>query len=172
MMSPRARGAIYQLPDYHIFDGVVILGEVLRPDVTREIIRRAAEADVPVIDVNDVYDGCYQIGYNDTIGMKEMVLHLIREHDCRDIYFMSGFKGNKESEEREAAYRSALEEEGIEFQRDHVGYGQFYMQAADVIQEYLGIGIRCRMRLCVPTIPWRCLSLSISMTMNIRCRRM
>ena len=133
----KGEGAIYQLPDYHIFDGVVILGEVLRPDVTREIIRRAAEADVPVIDVNDVYDGCYQIGYNDTIGMKEMVLHLIREHDCRDIYFMSGFKGNKESEEREAAYRSALEEEGIEFQRDHVGYGQFYMQAADVIQEYL-----------------------------------
>ena len=105
----KGEGAIYQLPDYHIFDGVVILGEVLRPDVTREIIRRAAEADVPVIDVNDVYDGCYQIGYNDTIGMKEMVLHLIREHDCRDIYFMSGFKGNKESEEREAAYRSALE---------------------------------------------------------------
>lgn len=87
MMVAKGEGAIYQLPDYHIFDGVVILGEVLRPDVTREIIRRAAEADVPVIDVNDVYDGCYQIGYNDTIGMKEMVLHLIREHDCRDIYF-------------------------------------------------------------------------------------
>ena len=121
-------GAIYKLPDYEIFDGLIILGEVLRPDVMEDIINRAAGKHVPVIDINDCYDGCYKIGYNDAIGMKKMVLHLIREHDCRNIYFMSGFKGNKESEEREAAYRSALEEENIPFRPENIGYGQFYLK--------------------------------------------
>lgn len=130
-------GSIYRLPDYQMFDGIIILGEVLRSDMMKTIIDNAARAHVPVIDVNDTYDGCYQIGYNDTIGMKKMVLHLIREHDCRNIFFMSGFKGNKESEDREEAYRSALEEEGIPFRQENVGYGQFYLQAVDVVKEYL-----------------------------------
>lgn len=130
-------GSIYRLPDYRMFDGIIILGEVLRSDMMKTIIDNADRAHVPVIDVNDTYDGCYQIGYNDTIGMKKMVLHLIREHDCRNIFFMSGFKGNKESEDREEAYRSALEEEGIPFRQENVGYGQFYLQAVDVVKEYL-----------------------------------
>lgn len=130
-------GSIYRLPDYQMFDGIIILGEVLRSDMMKTIIDNATRAHVPVIDVNDTYDGCYQIGYNDTIGMKKMVLHLIREHDCRNIFFMSGFKGNKESEDREEAYRSALEEEGIPFRQENVGYGQFYLQAVDVVKEYL-----------------------------------
>lgn len=130
-------GAIYTIPDYNMFDGIIILGEVLRSDMMKKIIENAARVHVPVIDVNDTYDGCYQIGYNDTIGMKEMVLHLIREHHCRNIYFISGFKGNKESEDREEAYRNALEEEGIPFNEENIGYGQFYLKSVDVVKEYL-----------------------------------
>ena len=130
-------GSIYAISDYRMFDGIIILGEVLRSDMMKKIIDNAARVHVPVIDVNDTYDGCYQIGYNDTIGMKEMVLHLIREHDCRNIFFMSGFKGNKESEDREEAYRSALEEEGIPFNEENIGYGQFYLKAVGVVKEYL-----------------------------------
>ena len=130
-------GAIYAVPDYRMFDGIIILGEVLRSDMMKKIIGNAARAGVPVIDVNDTYDGCYHIGYNDTVGMKKMVLHLIRTHHCRNIYFMSGFKGNKESEDREEAYRSALEEEGIPFRQENIGYGQFYLKSIDVVREYL-----------------------------------
>lgn len=129
--------AIYKLPDYSLFDGVIIAGEVLRPDVTKDIIHRAKEKNIPIINVNDTYEDCYHINYDDVIGMKEMVLHLIRHHGCRNIFFMSGFEGNRESEEREAAYRSALEEEGIPFDKDKVRYGNFYMQSVDVMKEYL-----------------------------------
>lgn len=130
-------GAIYKLPDYDMLDGVIILGEVLRPDVTKDIVRRAQEKNLPIFNVNDTYDGCYHVNYNDVVGMKEMVLHLIRHHGCREINFISGFEGNKESEEREAAYRSALEEEGIPFEKERVSYGYFYLKSVDVIKEYL-----------------------------------
>ena len=51
-------GAIYAVPDYRMFDGIIILGEVLRSDMMKKIIGNAARAGVPVIDVNDTYDGC------------------------------------------------------------------------------------------------------------------
>lgn len=130
-------GAIYKMPDYDMLDGVIILGEVLRPDVTKDIIQRAQEKNLPIVNVNDTYDGCYHVNYDDVVGMKEMVLHLIRQHGCRKINFISGFEGNKESEEREAAYRSALEEEGIPFEKERVSYGNFYLKSVDVIKEYL-----------------------------------
>lgn len=130
-------GAIYQLPDYGMLDGAIVLGEILRPDMTEEILRRAAEKQLPVININDEHEGCYNIIYDDVVGMKDMVLHLIREHGCRRINFISGFEGNKESEEREAAYRSALEEGGIPFEKERVSYGQFYLPAVDVVKEYL-----------------------------------
>lgn len=129
--------AIYKLPDYSMFDGIIIAGEVLRPDVTKDIIRRAKEKDIPIINVNDSYADCYKINYDDVVGMKEMVLHLIRHHGCRKINFISGFEGNRESEEREAAYRSALEEEGIPFEKERISYGHFYLRAVDVVKEYL-----------------------------------
>ena len=51
-------GSIYRLPDYKMFDGIIILGEILRSDMMKEIIAKAAEAEVPVINVNDSYEGC------------------------------------------------------------------------------------------------------------------
>ena len=129
--------AIYKLPDYRLLDGVIILGEILRPDVTQDIVRRAQAQKLPVININDTHQGCYNVNYDDVVGMKEMVLHLIRDHGCRKIDFISGFQGNKESREREEAYRSALEESGIPFEMDRIGYGEFYLPAVKVAEEFM-----------------------------------
>lgn len=128
---------IYKLPDYDMFDGLIILGEVLRSDVMREIVGLAREHALPVINVNNFHDDCYNVIFDDVVGMKEMVLHIIREHGCRKINFISGFQGNKESVEREEAYREALEEEGIAFEPERILYGEFYLKSVDAVREYL-----------------------------------
>lgn len=133
----KGESAIYQLPDYEIFDGIIILGEILRSDVVREIMERAHTHHVPVVNVNNFQEGCYHVAFDDVAGMKEMVLHIIRDHGCRNIVFVSGFEGNKESMERENAYREALQEEGIPFSQDQVLYGEFYLKSVDVVREYL-----------------------------------
>lgn len=130
-------GTIYKLPDYYMFDGIIILGELLRPDIMRETVNRAMECNIPVINVNNIHDDCYCVGFDDVVGMKEMVLHLIREHGCRKINFISGFEGNKESMEREEAYRNALEEEGIPYEPERILYGAFYLKSVEVVEEYL-----------------------------------
>lgn len=128
---------IYKLPDYEMFDGIIILGEILRSDVMREIVEKAHGYNLPVVNVNNFQEGCYHVSFDDVVGMKEMTLHIIREHNCRDIVFLSGFEGNKESMEREDAYRAALQEEGIPFDPNKVLYGEFYLKSVDVVKEYL-----------------------------------
>lgn len=133
----KGESAIYRLPDYEMFDGLIILGELLRSDVMREIVDQAKEHGLPVINVNNYHEGCYHVSFDDVIGMKKMVLHIIREHRCQDIVFVSGFEGNKESMERENAYKEALREEGVSFQEDHILYGEFYLRSVDAVKEYL-----------------------------------
>lgn len=129
--------AIYKLPDYEMFDGIIILGEILRSDVTQEIVEKAHTHNMPVVSINNFQKGCYHVSFDDVVGMKEMVLHVIREHKCQNIVFLSGFEGNKESMEREDAYRDALQEEGIPFDRSKILYGEFYLKSVDVVKEYL-----------------------------------
>ncbi|MDO4165936.1 MAG: GGDEF domain-containing protein [Eubacteriales bacterium] len=129
--------SIYKLPDYDMFDGLIILGELLRSDAMREIVECARKHNLPVIDVNNECEGCYNVVFDDVAGMKEMVQHIIREHGCRKINFVSGFEGNKESLEREAAYREALEAEGIPFEPERILYGEFYLKSVDAVRDYL-----------------------------------
>lgn len=133
----KGESAIYRLPDYDKFDGIIILGELLRTDVMREIVEQAHAHEVPVVNVNNFQEGCYHVSFDDVVGMKDMVLHIIQEHGCRDIVFLSGFEGNKESMEREDAYKEALQAEGIPFVEDHILYGEFYLRSIDVVKKYL-----------------------------------
>ena len=130
-------GAIYDLADFENLDGIIFLGEILRKDVVPKLVARADSFGIPCINVNDYSNGCYCVNYDDVVGMKEMVLHLIREHGCRRLCFLSGFRGNRESMEREQAYRDALEEEGIPFDPDMIRYGQFYMPVVEEVRDFL-----------------------------------
>ena len=129
------------LPDYNKFDGIIILGDILRPDVADGILNRAHEAGIPAVVIDTItsvdYDNIYRIQYDDTVGIKFMVKHLIEEHGCRKINFISGFEGNKESEERIAAYKEALTEAGIEIDPERIGYGFFHRPAETVVENYL-----------------------------------
>ena len=129
------------LPDYKWFDGIVILGDILRPDVADRILEKAHECKIPAVVIDTItsvkYDNIFRIGYDDVIGIKLMIKHLIEDHGCKNINFISGFEGNKESEERISAYKEALAEAGIPFDPERVGYGFFHRAAEDVVASYL-----------------------------------
>ncbi|MCR4946875.1 MAG: GGDEF domain-containing protein [Lachnospiraceae bacterium] len=129
------------LPDYSRFDGIVILGDILRPDVADRILDNAQEFNVPTVVVDTItssgYENVYRIEYDDPAGIRAMVKHLIEVHGCRYINFISGFEGNKESEERIEAYRQALADAGIPFDPERVGYGWFHRNAEEVVEKYL-----------------------------------
>ena len=124
--------------DYSQLDAVVIMGDTfIASEIKEQIISDALNAGVPLIDVDDDDERCHCIRYDDNIGMELMVRHVVEEHGCRSVNFISGFKGNRQSEERIEAYRKVLKENDIPVEEERIGYGEFYIKSVEVMKTML-----------------------------------
>lgn len=113
--------------DFSQLDGVIIFGDTFfSKDMKEAIVEKAMEYNIPIIDVDDTDDRFPCINYADEIGMDIIMKHVLEEHHCEKIYFVSGFKGNRQSMEREDSYRRALEAHNIPFKEEYICYGSFY----------------------------------------------
>ncbi len=119
-----------------VFDALIIMGEsFLNDDIKKELVKRATDKGIPVIDVDDSEDECSCVRYDDTSGMELVVRHIVEHHGCKKVNFISGFKGNRQSEERIKAYIKVLEENNIPVEPKRIGYGEFYIKAVEVIKD-------------------------------------
>ncbi len=133
---------IYNLINYDVIDGIIILGDsMINDDVTHNIAERAKEHNVPIVNVNDPENLLdYNVLLSDRAAMELVVTHLIEEHGLKKINFIGGFEGNFQTEERLAAYKKALEDHGIPFDEKRVAYGCFWKKAQECTAEFLDSG--------------------------------
>ncbi len=118
---------IYQLCNYEDFDGVILLTNTIsEASVTAEIVKTVQEYDIPVVSIdNDLDVKFFHIGIDNFAAMQKMVRHIVRDHGCRRIGYISGPEGNPESIQRYNAYESVLREAGIAQSKDLIYYGSF-----------------------------------------------
>ncbi len=128
---------IFELPDYDKLDGIIALGEsFLNDSVMERILEKACERNIPVVQIEGNTPGCYNILFDDSMGMEMMVRHVVEVHGARTINFISGFRGNRQSEERVEAYRRVLREYDIPVEENRIGYGEFGGRTEEVLEEY------------------------------------
>lgn len=132
-------GSIYRLINPHLLDGIIMLSETIKNDNLRHYITtHANEAGIPIISIEHPVDGCINILYEYETTMRKLIQHLIDDHGCRKINFISGVKDNPFSEERLAAYKSVLKENHIPIEEERIGYGEFwYGPTQKVVQNFL-----------------------------------
>lgn len=130
---------IFNLINYNLLDGIVILGDsITDPAKIDEISQKARANGVPVVNVNDpAHKTQYNIELNETRAMEYVMRHLITEHGCRKINFIGGFVGNPQTEDRLAAYKKVLSEHGIPIDEKRISYGQFWSPAAQCTEDFL-----------------------------------
>ena len=130
---------IYNLINYDLIDGVIIEGEsMIRESIIFDIAEKAARKGVPVVNVADpAHTLEHNVILSDKNAMEQVVRHLIKEHGSKRIDFIGGFPGNIQTEDRLAAYKRVLAENGIEFDPERVRYGEFWKKAADCTRELL-----------------------------------
>lgn len=122
---------IYELPNFDMLDAVIVDVISINADnvtyVTDQITGRLkAECDKPVISLN-VPLSDYPVAQNsDSPIFKEIVDHVIDEHNARDILFLTGQKDYNIAEERADAFRRYMGEKGITVSEDSVIYGDFW----------------------------------------------
>ena len=131
----RGESSVFFGHEIDVFDALIIMGETfLNEDIKKELVKKATDKGIPVIDIDDADDDCSCVKYDDTSGMELVVRHIVEHHGCKKVNFISGFKGNRQSEERITAYRKVLKENGIPVEPKRIGYGEFYTKDSAFLQ--------------------------------------
>ena len=84
---------IFQLMNYEILDGVIILSETIKyKKVCYDIIEKANAYNIPVVSMDATLDGCYSVNFEYAHAMEEIIEHLINVHHYTKINFIAGIK--------------------------------------------------------------------------------
>ena len=108
--------------DGFIFEANIFCSEILR----KRILDLLCMTDTPCVTVN------YEQPYYPTVSADETALlypsaiHLIRDHGCRKLYCIGGYKGHAPSEERVAGFRRAMDEYGLPYDEGCIFYGDYW----------------------------------------------
>lgn len=130
---------IFRLVNYNLIDGIIMLTETIKSDrIRQDILEKANRNDIPVVSVDHFLKGCYNVNFQYKDSMKTIVKHLVEKHGYTRLNFINGMPDNEFSQERLDAYREVLEEHGIPFEEERVGYGYFRFEPVEeVIRKFI-----------------------------------
>ena len=119
--------SVYDIINFDMLDGIILIYDSFFSAETPDcIIERAKAAGIPVLAVSGNKDGCHSITGEPTKAYKELIRHVIGEHDAYDTMFMAGFRGEINSESRIKCYEQVLDEFGIEHSEDNIEHGDYW----------------------------------------------
>lgn len=114
---------IFDLPDLSTFDAAVIYGPGLNfPDLIDKLVVRLSNSGIPVISIGLEYPGFHSISVDNYVGMKDLCNHLLDTHNISDFMFIAGAKDNTDSNERLQAFKDALAEHNLPFDKEKTLY--------------------------------------------------
>lgn len=116
---------IFQLPNFSLFDGVILLSNTFSSDLADEISKRIRDAGVPAVSIDKELDDMYYIGIHNDSAMEQITRHFIVNHNVRRFNYISGPDDNTESIARLSAFRRVLEEYDIPLESERIYHGTF-----------------------------------------------
>lgn len=92
--------------------------------------------NVPIILLAGEAEGYSSVCVNNNAGLEEAILHLIDEHKCSKIGFVSGpVDTNQDARERLDVYKKTMASRGLEASDDWVAYGNFSEFSEEIVEE-------------------------------------
>ena len=93
--------------------------------------------DIPVLTLEAEFPGFSSLVIDSAKGLREVIHHLIYDHNKKHIGFISGRLGNADAQERLDIYRSTLKESGIPVDETLIAYGNFSEYCEDLVEDLL-----------------------------------
>lgn len=130
---------IFSLFDPDMFDAAVILEDTIQTageaDRLEEFLHKNFDKPVRVIEKDSKY---FRSLFTDCrSGLIKLVSHLIEDHGCKDIAFLSGKKWHKHARERLKAVKDTLEQHGLDLPAKRIIYGDFWFQSGELCADTL-----------------------------------
>ena len=133
--------SVFRLIPYKKLAAMIIFPSFIHnEEVVGEIVRKCRKNRVPLISIDKELEGgaCFAFDYAD--AFETLCNHVIKFHGAKNLYLITGTEGNDYAEERRAAYRRALEKNGIAYDEDKVGYGNFWEDPTnDIMMQWFDI---------------------------------
>lgn len=110
----RSRNILFDFIRREQLDGLILIPSVNIFGTEHNVLDLLTRFDgIPVVTVNDQYDGYHCISVDNQAGMRQIVDHIIEAHGRRRIVFIRGPEENGEANARFEAYRMSLANHGI-----------------------------------------------------------
>ena len=103
----------------------------------RSFLSRMPQVPCIILENDTEIDGTVYLMVDNYEGMKSTVRHLITEHGCRRIGYVSGPIHNIEAETRLRAFRDTLEEYGLPCDERLIAYGDFSEHSDEAARQIL-----------------------------------
>lgn len=133
----RGEYEIFKLPDLNRYSGIIVNYNSIRNEEICRYLRGAIKASgVPCVSFEETTENSCRIDFSESSAFAEMIEHLITEHGCTDIHYISGPTDNEHSARRLKVYKEVLSKHGLISENVH--YGDFdYASGKRVIQHYM-----------------------------------
>ncbi|MBR0171157.1 MAG: GGDEF domain-containing protein [Lachnospiraceae bacterium] len=128
--------AKFTKPDLLIISFGTISG-VSEPMALQDFIAPFDGVPVIIIEDDTEIENAISVTVDNYRGMYECTEHLIREHGCKKILFVSGPKNVPDAAQRLRGYRDAMEANGLYVEEDMIAYGNFTDRVDNLVEKLL-----------------------------------
>lgn len=113
--SDNLRSKIYSLINPNNVDGIISWASSIGGSVSQEKLEKFHESisSIPFVTIGQKIGNHPCVKFDAYSGMKELVLHIIKNHDAKKIAFIRGPENHSSSLDRFNAYKDALKECGL-----------------------------------------------------------
>lgn len=120
--------SIFELPQYEELDGIILALDTFNFEIAQEFVLDKIKkyAKCPVVSMRLSIEGASSIYLNESNIMDDIIRHVIEDHKCKDVAFMTGTKGRHDAEARLESFRRIMAENNLPIPEDRVFYGNFW----------------------------------------------
>ncbi len=134
--------SVFSIPNYDELAGIIYLPDTfdylrINDFVTTPILSAVSEGKLPAITIDYKIDQLSCFYSDDSNAIKAMVDHLVIDHNCKDIAFMTGKKEHPHAQKRLTTFMDAMKEHGITITTDRFYYGDFWCNEGDNFIDFL-----------------------------------
>ncbi len=128
---------IFTLPVISDYDAVIILANIMNStQALHQLVEKVRLANVPAVSVGVPFEGLMYVGVDDLSGMRDLVSHLLDQHDIKDVVFIGGTPDHIDSNRRLEITKEEMKKRGLTLDDSHIFYGNWaYIETVNIVHE-------------------------------------
>ena len=125
--------AVFKMARQEDYDGIISFDTYLPDTYVDKIDELKRKYSIPVVTMGDVKDYSYNIVNDQQTSFRNLIEHLIKVHDCKDLVHVSGHKDVLFVHERAQIFKDTLAGNGLDASEERIYTGNMWYNCGDEV---------------------------------------